>query len=156
MSNEPLLVHGTALTCMGSGVLLLGPAGAGKSDLALRLIATPLSGLGSTPFQLVADDQVLVERHDARLIARSPATIAGQLEIRGIGIIAVPYATEADLTLVVELTKSHTDIERLPEPASTKLAGLSLPIIRLFPFEASATAKLAASLASARSARPPH
>ena len=63
----------------GRAVLIAGPSGAGKSDLALRLI--------DRGFTLVSDDQTIVKRDGDRLLASAPPTIAGKLEIRGIGIV---------------------------------------------------------------------
>ena len=129
------LIHATVVADPENGraVLLRGPPGSGKSDLALRLI-----DLG---WRLVADDQVAIEARVERLIARSPAVIAGRIEVRGLGIMAVPHMDEATIVLVIDLVAPET-IERLPEPARYALAGIDLPLIRLAPFEASATAKV--------------
>jgi serine kinase of HPr protein (carbohydrate metabolism regulator) len=79
LSSEAL--HASAVAIDGRAVLLMGPSGAGKSDLALRLL--------DRGFTLVSDDQTLVRREGARLLASAPDTIAGKLEIRGIGIVAL-------------------------------------------------------------------
>ena len=60
-------------------ILLQGPPGAGKSDLVLRLL--------HHGFTLVADDQVLIEDN----IASPPESLAGLLEIRGLGIFQLPH-----------------------------------------------------------------
>ncbi|HAQ33260.1 MAG TPA: serine/threonine protein kinase, partial [Rhodospirillaceae bacterium] len=75
------LIHGTCVALNGVTVLLRGPSGSGKSDLALRLI----DGGG----RLVADDQTLVEIQGERLVATAPETIAGKMEVRGVGVLAV-------------------------------------------------------------------
>ena len=124
------------------GVLLRGPSGAGKSDLALRLI--------DEGARLVADDQTALARRDGVLVARAPAAIAGRMEVRGVGIAALPRIDEVRLALVVDLVEAGA-LERLPEPASCKILGVELPLLRLDPFEASAAAKLRLS-ATARSA----
>src|ERR1700751_298914 len=94
-------MHGSCVARDGAGVLLVGPSGAGKSDLALRLL-----GRG---FGLVADDQVDVLGG----IARAPGALAGLLEVRGLGIVRLPYLSQAKLNLVIALT-NHC--ERLPDP----------------------------------------
>jgi serine kinase of HPr protein (carbohydrate metabolism regulator) len=126
-------VHGTTVELAGVGVLLRGPPGSGKSDLALRLI--------DAGARLVADDRTLLRREGEALIASAPATIAGRLEVRGIGIATVPSVASGVLRLVVDLVAPEA-VERLPEPRSVRLLGLDLPLISLSPFEASAPAKL--------------
>src|SRR4051794_1485630 len=132
-SPAPLLVHGTSVAIDGAAVLFCGRPGSGKSDLALRLIDD-----GAV---LVADDQTRLERRGDTLIASAPATIAGRLELRGVGILGVPSLAEAPLRLVVDLVPPAS-VERLPEPQSCELLGLTVPLIALAPFEASAPAKL--------------
>src|SRR5690606_40569165 len=78
-------VHGTCVSLAGRGALLFGPPGAGKSDLALRFIFTPLPESFGQPM-LVADDQVEISREEGKLIARCPARIEGRIEVRGVGI----------------------------------------------------------------------
>ena len=134
MTSPPsLLVHATAVAVNGLAVLLQGPPAAGKSDLALRLIEE-----GAL---LVADDQTELDRAETELRARPPVRLAGLIEVRGIGIVRMPHLGEAPLALVVALV-SADEVERLPEPETVTLLGLDLPLIRLDPFAASATAKL--------------
>lgn len=128
-----LLRHATAVALDGRAVLLEGPSGSGKSDLALRLI--------QAGGRLVADDQVAIEARDGALWATPPAAIAGLIEVRGIGLLRLPYLAEARLALSVELV-APAAVERLPAAAVVTLAGLTLPRLRLAPFEASAVAKL--------------
>lgn len=129
------LIHATAVAdpATARAVLLRAPPGGGKSDLALRLI--------DRGWHLIADDQVAVEPRDGRLIARPPTTIAGRIEARGLGIVALPYMDEATIVLVVDLVAPEA-VERLPEPARCMLAGVDLPLLRLAPFEASAVTKV--------------
>jgi len=121
----------------GRGILLLGPSGSGKSDLALRLI--------DGGALLVADDQVALARDDRvnpfGLIASAPEKIRGMIDVRGVGIVAVETVAKAALSLVVELTTPDL-IERMPKNASWRFLGIEIPMILLAPFEASATAKL--------------
>jgi serine kinase of HPr protein (carbohydrate metabolism regulator) len=107
----------------------------------------PPNPLLTAPVQLVADDQVEIERTGARLIARPPASIRGLIEVRGVGVVAVPYVDEAEVALVADLVRPE-DVERLPEPGLLcMIAGVDLPYLKLAPFEPSAPLKLLLSLA---------
>lgn len=130
-------VHGTAVALDGAGILLSGPSGAGKSDLALRLIDEGAA--------LIADDQTELCRVGAGLRMTAPATIAGLIEVRGIGILRVRSAPSAQLRLVATLVLGEA-IERLPEPRCRTYLDCAVPEIALAPFEASATAKLRLAL----------
>lgn len=136
-----LLVHATTVEVAGAGVLIRGPAGSGKSDLALRLI--------DGGAQLVADDQTAIERRGDRLVAHCPPPIAGRLEVRGLGIIRLSALSESGLALVVDLVPRER-VERLPEPNYVEILGVSLPCLDLAPFEASAAAKLRLAVVSGR------
>lgn len=121
-------------------VLLRGPSGAGKSDLALRLI--------DAGARLVADDQTEIARRGRTLLATAPPSIAGLIEVRGLGIVPLPRdrrRASARIALLVDLVPPDR-IERLPEPARETLLGVDLPVLALFPFEASAPAKLRLAL----------
>lgn len=128
-----LLVHGTAVAVEDGAILLRGPSGSGKSDLALRLL--------DAGARLVADDQVELRRAGRAVLARAPAVLAGLFEIRGVGIVRVDALEEAPLVLIVELIPS-AEVERLPEARTETVLGLAIPLIALAPFEASAAAKL--------------
>ncbi len=130
-------VHGTVVEIEGAGVLFRGPSGSGKSDLALRLIDG-----GAT---LVADDRVILARRDGQLLAAAPETIAGRLEVRGLGIAKVPSTGPSPLRLVVDMARPE-EVERLPKAAETVILGVALPVMHLAPFEASAPAKLRLAL----------
>jgi serine kinase of HPr protein (carbohydrate metabolism regulator) len=135
------LVHATAvaiLTELGPrAVLLRGPSGSGKSDLGLRLI--------DAGGQLVADDQSELVRVGERIVVRPPSTIAGLIEVRGVGIIRLDPLMEAPLALIADLVAAKT-IERLPLLRTEQILGLDLPLIAVAPFEASAVAKLRLAL----------
>ena len=106
----------------GRGVLVEGPPGSGKSSLALALIDRGAA--------LVGDDGVLLERRGDRLWARPAPAIAGLLEIRNVGLARLA-ATAAPVALAVRLD-SHAP--RFVEAAERiELAGLTLPLIRLWP-----------------------
>ena len=126
-------VHGTTVSIDGMGVLLRGPSGSGKSDLALRLI--------DGGARLVADDQTEIRSIGGGLRASCPRSIAGLIEARGIGIVPVPSLPSASLDLVVDLVEPAA-LERLPETRFLELLGCRLPLVTLAPFEASAPAKL--------------
>jgi HPr kinase/phosphorylase len=130
---DGLLVHATAIAIDGRAMLLRGPSGAGKSDLAVRLI--------DGGALLLADDQALLRRVDNRVLVRAPATIAGLIEVRGVGIVRVDCLDEAPLALVVDLAPL-AQIERIPDNRFEEVLGLAIPLITLAPFEASAAAKL--------------
>lgn len=117
----------------GCGVLITGGSGAGKTDLAIRLI--------DAGGELIADDQVLVSAQGGRVIARAPKTIAGKLEIRGVGIVDLPFRETAEVDLVIDL-KPGRDIERMPEPAERMIDGVPLRLVELDGSEASAVAKV--------------
>jgi serine kinase of HPr protein (carbohydrate metabolism regulator) len=135
-----LLVHATTVEIGGQGVLIRGPSGSGKSDLALRLI--------DGGAQLVADDQTELIVQEARLMARAPETICGLLEVRGLGILRLPHAGGVPLALVVDLVEAAA-IERLPEPCWTDILGATVQRMDLAPFEASAAAKVRLAMLSA-------
>lgn len=117
----------------GVGVLLRGPPGSGKSDLALRLI-----GGGA---RLIADDQVELSAADGRLSATAPAAIAGLLEVRGLGPVPVAAGVSAPLRLVYDLVEPEA-VERLPAPATVTYEAVEVRLLRLAPFEASAPDKV--------------
>ncbi|MEO3427653.1 RNase adapter RapZ [Pelagibius sp. CAU 1746] len=136
------LIHATAVAAADPeggcwAVLLRGAPGAGKSDLALRLIDR-----GAV---LVSDDQTRVEARDGRLLAGPPETIAGKLEVRGLGIVEQPYRQGVPVALLVDL-KPAAQIERLPSEAHETIAGVRLQRIDLDPAQLSAPEKLRLAL----------
>lgn len=130
-------VHGTCVALAGCGVLLRGEPGAGKSDLALRLIED-----GAL---LVADDQTEIRREGPHLLAQVPESLAGLIEVRGLGVVAVPFTPSSALHLVIDLV-ARDAVPRMPEPRSVQFLGVALPLFRLAPFEASAAAKVRLAL----------
>ncbi len=132
-----MTLHATAVSIGGRAVLLTGPSGSGKSDLALRLIDR-----GAV---LVADDRVGLTRDGDTVLAAPPATIAGLIEVRGVGIVAVPHVAGIAVALVVDLAAPR---DRLPEPATRALCGVAVPVVALDPFAASAALKVERALAA--------
>jgi serine kinase of HPr protein (carbohydrate metabolism regulator) len=120
----------------GRAVMIAGPSGSGKSDLALRLI--------DGGFSLVSDDQTLVRRDGNRLLATAPPSIAGKLEIRGIGIVELEPSSDVPVALFVELT---SEIERLPDDSRERtILGVRVPLVSVDAMTASAAAKVAMAL----------
>ncbi|MBB3692386.1 HPr kinase/phosphorylase [Sphingomonas sp. BK580] len=134
--TAPVTLHATAVALGGRAVLLTGPSGAGKSDLALRLI--------DRGAELVADDYTMLVHDGGDLVAGSPATIAGRMEVRGLGIVDRPYRRVAPVALVVALGEEG---ERMPEPRWIELAGVTLPEIVIDPRWPSAPIKVEYALA---------
>lgn len=129
-------IHATCVAIGGNGVLLLGQSGAGKSDLALRLIDRGAS--------LVADDRCELAELGGRLHCAPPVGLAGQIEVRGIGIIERPWTAPVPVVLAVRLVERT---ERMPDPAIEELGGHVLPAVRLNAHEASAAIKVELALA---------
>ena len=129
-------LHASTVASSGRAVLITGPSGSGKSDLALRLL--------DRGFTLVSDDQTIVKRSGDRLVATAPATIAGKLEIRGIGIVEMERVDEVPVALLVELT---SDIQRLPDDSRSRpFLGVSIPLISIDAMTASGPSKVALAL----------
>ena len=148
-----LLVHGTCVAITGPdtsvrAALLRGAPGSGKSDLALRFISH-FGGDGSSGHSalLVSDDQVLLSRDGDTLLARPPGTIAGRLEVRGIGIVEVDHCGQAPLAVIVDLA-SADEVPRIPEDPLPweDVLGVSVPVLKLYPFEISGPVKLKLAL----------
>ena len=128
-------IHATCVHINGKGVLLLGKSGSGKSDLALRLIMDK----GAV---LVADDRAEVWGENNRLFAAAPQVLQSLLEVRGIGICRFEAMAQTEVNLAVQLVENRLEIERLPQAETIAIAGICLPFIKLFPFEASAPDKV--------------
>ncbi len=137
------LVHATCISLFGRGILLRGPSGVGKSDLALRLIDA--GGL------LVADDQTRLTAEEGRLTATAPPVLSGQMEVRGMGIIGQVALISVAVALVVDL-QAADDIERMPEEVHAELLGVQVPLVTLDPKAASALARIRLALERASKA----
>lgn len=129
-------VHASTVALKGRAVLISGPSGSGKSDLALRLI--------DRGYTLVSDDQTIVRRDGDLLIASAPPTIAGKLEIRGVGIVEMEAASDVPIALYVELT---SEIMRLPDDRRERpVLGVNLPLVSVDALTASAASKVSLAL----------
>jgi serine kinase of HPr protein (carbohydrate metabolism regulator) len=129
-------IHATTVAIDSRAVLITGPSGSGKSDLALRLL--------DRGFILVSDDQTLVRREGDRLLASPPMQIAGKLEVRGIGIVEMETVSDIPVALLVELT---SDIPRLPDDSrELSILGICVPLVTIDAMTASAPSKVALAL----------
>jgi HPr kinase/phosphorylase len=135
-----LRVHATTVAVGSHGVMLIGPSGSGKSDLALRLI--------DRGARLVSDDYSEVRAAADGVHVAPPATIAGKIEVRGLGIRTMPYITDIVVALVIRLGGAAA---RMPEPGESMLmAGVAVPLVALNAFEASAPIKVELALEGVR------
>jgi serine kinase of HPr protein (carbohydrate metabolism regulator) len=126
------ILHASCVVIGGRAVLLAGRSGSGKSDLALRLI--------DRGAQLLCDDYTQVtRRRDGRLIATPSPRIAGKMEVRGVGIVEMDHAAEAEIALYCDL---EAPVERLPAASTRRLVGMDVPMAAVAPLEASAPLKV--------------
>ena len=134
LSSETL--HASTVAADGRAVLICGPSGSGKSDLALRML--------DRGFKLVSDDQTIVSKDNGRLIASAPPNIRGKLEVRGIGIVEVDCVDDVPVALCVELT---TEVPRMPDDSRERLVlDIKVPLISVDAQTASAPSKVALAL----------
>jgi HPr kinase/phosphorylase len=134
------LVHATAVAIAGRAVVLRGPPGSGKSDLALRLLDHPKTGL-------IADDQTELYLLRREVWAQCPTSIRGKLEIRGLGIVTVKPHRTCPVALVVDLA-AHEHMDRMPELEAlrTEVLGCVIPTLKLDAFQASAATRVRRAL----------
>lgn len=117
------IVHASCVAWQGRGVLILGRSGAGKSALALQLMAYGAD--------LVADDRTELHAEGDVLIARHPATIEGLIEARGVGLLRADFVPQAEIALIVDLDQTESD--RLPPERQISLLGISRPLALAVP-----------------------
>ena len=128
-------IHGTSVAVAGRAVVMEGVSGSGKADLALRLIDR--GGV------LISDDGTLLVRAGTQLVARVPETIAGKLEVRGIGIVELPHVNDVPLGPVVRLS---SEIARMPDRRQRRIAGVAVREVAIDPQEHSAPIKVELAL----------
>ena len=143
-TSDSLAMHATAIAIDGLAIVLTGPSGSGKSDLAFRLIEGGAA--------LIADDRLEFLTVKDQLCCRAPPAtppeLLGRIELRGIGILPVRTVPgPLPVQWLVDLVPPGA-VERLPEPRRRNLLGHDVPVLHLAAFEASAAAKL--RLAAAR------
>ena len=137
--EQMIRLHASCVAVGGSGVLILGESGEGKSDLSLRLI--------DRGAMLVADDQVELTRKDNMISACAPESLSGLIEARGAGIFQLHHLKEAPVIFAIQLTKREW-IERLPYPEPFDCLGISIPKMRLDAFDVSAPIKIEMALSA--------
>lgn len=128
-------IHATCVAIHGRAVLITGPSGAGKSDLALRLIDR-----GAV---LVSDDYTVLTRIGDVLHATPPATIAGRMEVRGIGVIARPYIMDIPVALIVRIDQ---EVPRMPDDRTHAILDVAIREVALAPFPATTPIKIELAL----------
>ena len=134
LSSE--MFHASTVARGNRAIMITGPSGSGKSDLALRLF--------DHGFQLVSDDQTIISRDGDRLLASAPPNIAGKIEVRGIGIVDMDAVNDVPVALVVELA---SEIHRLPDDSRERMIlGIGVPLVSVDAMTASAASKVALAL----------
>lgn len=141
-------LHGSAIVLADRGILILGPSGSGKSALALALLCAK-SAMGSFG-RLVSDDQVFAAVSAGRLVCTAPASIAGLVEIRGLGPTPLAHEARAVIDLAVRLVPA-AEAPRLGSSTHENVMGLALPSIVLPERDAGNPAAVMAKLAFALS-----
>lgn len=130
LSSETL--HCSTVSIAGRAVMIEGRSGSGKSDLALRLI--------DRGAKLVSDDYTVARRRGQLLLASPPQTIAGKIEVRGLGVIEMEHLADQAVALMVRL---FDDVDRMPlDPDVRVIAGISVPVMKIAPMESSAPIKV--------------
>lgn len=125
-------IHANAVAIDGHGVLIIGQSGTGKSDLSLRLIDRGAA--------LVSDDHCHIVRRDGIIYANAPDRLRGKIELRGIGICESAHIAQAPLAMLVRLA---SDYDRYPlDHGQETIVGVTLPVIRINAYEASAPIKV--------------
>lgn len=125
MTAAPATVHASAVLVDGAGVLIRGPSGCGKSSLLLALLMADREA-----GRLVADDRVILSVSDGRLFAGVPEILAGLLEIRGQGLVTVPYLSPVPIELVVDF-EAPERCPRMPEAADRTVSILGVDLRRM-------------------------
>jgi serine kinase of HPr protein (carbohydrate metabolism regulator) len=128
-------IHVSSVAIGGRAVLIGGRSGAGKSDLALRLIDRGAA--------LISDDYTFVRRSGGQAFASAPERIAGKIELRGVGIVEMESVQDVPVALYVDLSGEPV---RLPEAERIAVAGIPIPSVALDGHHVSAPLKVEAAL----------
>lgn len=144
-------LHATTVLLGERGVLIQGSSGAGKSTLALALLARPpviAPAKAPSLVRLVADDQTWVEAVNGRLLAWPDPRLAGRIEARGHGIVALPHERICVVGLVVDSVTGP----RLPSihQKESLIEGIRLPCVAIAPDEPDPVARLVLALTATR------
>lgn len=136
--SGPEIRHGGLIALRQGGVwrgaLVEGPSGAGKSDLALRAL--------EAGFRLVADDRVAVFSAGGRLYGKAPETLAGLIEVRGLGVVSAAALPFCEIAMIVRCMATPDAVERLPDPRFETILGVAVPVFDLWPREPAAPSKI--------------
>ena len=132
-------IHATLISFCNKGILFIGKSGCGKSDTALRMIMEKGA-------KLVADDRVVLEAVNNKVLGHAPENLKGLLEIRNIGIGQFDIKPAEEISLCVELCLEREALERLPQEEYVDFLGVSVRKIKLYPFDCSILCKIVALL----------
>ncbi len=132
-------IYASCVDIEGKGVLILGDSGSGKSDLVLRLIKE----FGAT---LVADDRTEINIINEQILASAPSILQGMLEVRGIGIINLPFCKQTQVVLAIKLVDDAKQVSRMPQDCYFEISEHKVRCFYLFGKEASVPAKIIAAL----------
>ncbi len=133
-----MFLHASCVEIEKQGILLSGPSGVGKSDVALRLM--------DGGAKLVSDDQTFLKVEDGALLASPPEKLAGLIEVRSVGLLRFPYSAEVEISLYVELVEDPALLERLPEVSFHSLLDCPVRSLKLLGKAASTPAVICAFL----------
>jgi serine kinase of HPr protein (carbohydrate metabolism regulator) len=138
-SPSSFTIHASCVSIKNQGVLLLADAsGAGKSDLALRLIDRGAA--------LISDDQVALSAKEKKVIASAPTSLRGLIEVRHVGIFKLKHKVAAPVALAIQLVSARELLERLPDPRFYKCLDINIPLIHLYPFDTASPIKVEMAL----------
>ena len=136
VSPATLTLHGVMMEVCGLGVLIQGPSGIGKGELALELI--------SRGHRFVADDAPQISISLSHFLSGTcPPVLLNLLEVRGLGVLniaalfgeqAVASSTALQLIVTLETIEASETSERGitgPTRAVRRLLDVDIPEIRL-------------------------
>jgi len=128
MATEPSTIHASAVLVGAKAVLIRGPSGSGKSRLAWNLVQA--GDRGALPFaRLVADDRAYVEAHGSRVLVRPAPSLAGMLEVHGLGIRRMAYEPIAAIGWVIDLASPEGARMPAKEARETTVMGVAFPLL---------------------------